>query len=90
MERYNVRGSVRADDVLVQMEDAMKQMTADEIGRWFIDYMLESAHQGFEFSPRDMTGIRNLLRDMLLHRDACLKEEPEYFARVWFSGSHTW
>lgn len=91
MERYNVRGSVHPNDPIPQLEDAMRQMTAEEIGRWFIDYTLESAHQGFDgFSPRDMTGIRNLYRDMLLHREAVLADDPEYFARKWTNSAHTW
>lgn len=77
--------------IWAELENALKQMTADEIGRWFIDYMLESSHQGFDgFSARDMTGIRNLVRDMLLHKTATLADDPQHFQKPWFSGSHTW
>lgn len=80
-----------ASEVFGSLERAMRQMTAEEIGRWFIDYTLESIHQGFDGFPRqDMTGIRNLYRDMLIHREACLKDEPEYFQRKWSNGVHTW
>lgn len=81
----------RGDECFVELEAAMKQMTADEIGRWFIDYMLESANQGFDgFSRQDMSGIRNLVRDMLLHRFSILKDQPDYFSSKWSNGSHSW
>ena len=69
------------------IEALMTTMPAAEIGRMFAEYINESNHQGWDgFSKRDLTGIRNFFRDLLVFHDSTVRENPAHFQTQATSG----
>lgn len=69
------------------------------LGGLFVEYLLESAHGGWDgFSSRDVTGINRFLEDLMLYYKAVAEngswrgyEKPEvHFKRSYFTGSVTY
>lgn len=52
----------------LEFEKFLEGLSPEELHKVLLEYVAETNHQGWEFSPRDQTGIKRFFQDFMIYQ----------------------